>query len=76
MCNGYTSWKNKEEQCDEIYFALERLKEMKKDGLVTVEPFELKITPLGKAFLRNICMCFDARYWVKTPKAKIFSSAV
>lgn len=76
MCNGYTSWRNKEEQCDEIYFALERLKELKKDGLVNIEPFELSVTENGKAFLRNICMCFDARYWAKTPEAKIFSSAV
>ncbi|MFO0356202.1 MAG: oxygen-independent coproporphyrinogen III oxidase [Sphingobacteriaceae bacterium] len=76
MCNGFTSWRNKDEQCDEIYFALERLKEMKKDGLVTIEPFELKVTEEGKAFLRNICTCFDARYWAKTPGAKIFSSAV
>lgn len=76
MCNGSTSWKNKEEQCDEIYFVLERLKEMKKDGLVTLEPFELKVTSEGKAFIRNICMCFDARYWLKTPSAKIFSSSV
>jgi oxygen-independent coproporphyrinogen-3 oxidase len=76
MCNGQTSWRNKDEQCDEIYFALERLKEMKKDGLVTIEPFELKVTEQGRAFLRNICTCFDARYWAKTPGAKIFSSAV
>lgn len=76
MCNGYTSWKNKTEQCDEIYIALERLKEMKKDGLVIIEPYELKVTPEGRAFLRNICMCFDARYWAKTPKAALFSSAV
>jgi oxygen-independent coproporphyrinogen-3 oxidase len=76
MCNGSTSWKNKTDQCDEIFFALKRLKEMEKDGLVNIEPFELNVTTEGKAFLRNICMCFDARYWAKTPQAKIFSSAV
>lgn len=76
MCQGTTSWKNKNEQCDEIYFALERLKELKKDGLVEINPFQLIVTEKGKAFLRNICMCFDARYWVKTPGAKTFSSAV
>ncbi len=76
MCQGATSWKNKNEQCDEIYFALDRLKELKKDGLVDIQPFELKVTEKGKVFLRNICMCLDARYWVKTPSAKIFSSAV
>lgn len=76
MCQGTTSWKSKNEQCDEIYFALERLKELKKDGLVEINPFQLIVTEKGKAFLRNICMCFDARYWVKTPEAKTFSSAV
>lgn len=76
MCHGYTTWKNKADQCDEIYFALERLKEMKADGIVEIEPFELRVTDFGKAFLRNICMCFDARYWAKTPEAKLFSSAV
>jgi oxygen-independent coproporphyrinogen-3 oxidase len=76
MCNGSTNWKSKAEQCDEIYFVLERLKEMKKDGLVTIEPFELKVSTKGKAFLRNICMCFDARFWLKTPEAKTFSSVI
>ena len=37
---------------------------------------KLKVTERGKAFLRNICVCIDARYWRKTPTAKIFSSAV
>lgn len=76
MCNGYTSWRNKPDQCDEIYYAVERLKEMKADGLAETEPFELRVTETGKAFLRNICMCFDARYWAKVPEAKLFSSSV
>jgi oxygen-independent coproporphyrinogen-3 oxidase len=76
MCNGHTSWKSKSDQCDELYFAMDRLKELQSDGLVELESFQLNVTDAGKAFLRNICMCFDARYWAKTPKAKIFSSAV
>ncbi len=76
MCNGYTSWQSKEDKCDELYFVLDRLKLLKKDGLVELSSNEVKITETGKTFLRNICLCFDARYWAKTPEAKIFSSAI
>lgn len=76
MCNGHTSWKSKSDQCDELYFVMDRLKELQSDGLIETESFQLNVTDAGKAFLRNICMCFDARYWAKMPKAKIFSSAV
>ncbi|MBL7917108.1 MAG: oxygen-independent coproporphyrinogen III oxidase [Bacteroidia bacterium] len=76
MCNGSTNWKDKMDKCDELYFVLDRLKAMKKDGLVELSANEVRITDLGKTFLRNICLCFDARYWAKTPEAKIFSSAI
>lgn len=76
MCNFETSWKEKETQCEALYTGLERMKELEKDGLVTISPFELKVTETGRAFIRNICMCIDARYWRKTPEAKTFSSAV
>lgn len=76
MCNFETEWKDKATQCDALYQGLERLKELEKDGLVQVSPFELKVTNVGRAFIRNICMCIDARYWRKTPEAKTFSSSV
>ncbi|MBD0257127.1 MAG: coproporphyrinogen III oxidase, partial [Cytophagales bacterium] len=39
----------------------ETLGQMEREGLVTLEPGKLTVTPLGKAFVRNICMVFDRR---------------
>lgn len=76
MCHLETTWDKPELQCEALYEGIERLTELEKDGLVNVKPYALTVTEAGKAFLRNICMCIDARYWRKTPEAKTFSSAV
>ncbi len=76
MCRFETEWSEPNSQCNALYEGLERLKDLQTDGLLVIEPYKLKVTETGKAFLRNICMCIDARYWRKTPTAKIFSSAV
>lgn len=76
MCRFETEWSEPNSQCNALYEGLERLKDLQNDGLVVIEPYKLKVTETGKAFLRNICMCIDARYWRKTPTAKTFSSAV
>lgn len=76
MCLGKTSWKKGNEQCQEIYNALERLEEMKKDGLVAIHPYSLRVTTKGKAFIRNICMAFDARLWRKIPDSQVFSQVI
>lgn len=43
------------------YFAheLSRLEEFKTDNLVTVDGDELRVTPLGRIFIRNVAMVFD-----------------
>lgn len=76
MCQGETSWKKPSEQCEVFYEGLERLEELAKDSLVIVEDEHLRVTNEGRPFLRNICMCFDARYWQKAPTSKIFSSSI
>jgi oxygen-independent coproporphyrinogen-3 oxidase len=76
MCKQKTTWYNKEEQCDEIFEATERLLEMKSDKLIVVEAYSLSVTEKGKAFLRNICMAFDARLWKKQPQTTLFSSSI
>lgn len=40
--------------------ALLELKEMEADGLVKLEPGVIKVTEIGRTFLRNIAMPFDA----------------
>lgn len=39
---------------------LERLQPLEEDGLVTMDASTLRVTPLGRYFLRNVCMAFDA----------------
>jgi oxygen-independent coproporphyrinogen-3 oxidase len=43
------------------YFAaeLEQLEQLARDGLVTLEPEWLCVTPKGRILIRNVCMVFD-----------------
>lgn len=76
MCRSETTWENEDEQSNEFYEGLARVVELENDGLVSIQPYKLKVTPEGKAFLRNICMCFDARLYNNLPQSQIFSAAV
>lgn len=76
MCKNETNWANDENKFSSLPNALENLKELEKDGLAIVTHEKLTVTETGKAFLRNICLCFDTRYWSKKPESAIFSSAV
>ncbi len=53
------------------YFAdaLTDLRPLADDGLVTVEPERVSVTPRGRLFLRNIGMCFD-RYLKEAASAQ------
>jgi oxygen-independent coproporphyrinogen-3 oxidase len=76
MTNFETSWRQPEEVCDEVYKAIERLAEMEMDELISIEPYHLRITDAGKAFVRNVCMAFDARLWEDVPQSALFSQTV
>lgn len=76
MCKFETSWINSEEQCKVIYDAIPRLAEFENDKLIELHPFNLTVTTKGRAFLRNICMAFDARLWRTNPQQQMFSSSV
>jgi len=43
------------------YFApeLEQLEEARREGLVTLDDSEIRVTPLGRIFIRNVAMVFD-----------------
>ncbi|MCB1178166.1 MAG: oxygen-independent coproporphyrinogen III oxidase, partial [Leptospiraceae bacterium] len=53
-----TKWRVK---LDDVHSYREYLSEMEKDGLLEWEDNELKVTPKGRPFLRNICMGLDTR---------------
>lgn len=55
---------------------LERLMPFLADKLIEIASNEIKVTPLGKSFLRNIAMAFDERLWENQPETKIFSSVI
>jgi len=61
---------------DTIKTGLEKLKEMESDGLVTITSDEIRISELGKGFIRNVCASFDARLLNKTPDTPIFSKSI
>jgi oxygen-independent coproporphyrinogen-3 oxidase len=56
------------------YFAdaLESLKPCAEDGLVELQRDEIRATPLGRVFLRNLAMPFDA-YLAATPEKPVYS---
>jgi oxygen-independent coproporphyrinogen-3 oxidase len=76
ICNFETEWSLSDKHVNFIHEALSRLSEMEDDGLVIIQPQKLLVTEKGRAFIRNICMAFDARLWEKQPEAMIFSSTV
>lgn len=51
-----------------------RLTELVNDGLVDISGYTIKASDLGKAFLRNICLSIDERYWQKVPETVMFST--
>jgi oxygen-independent coproporphyrinogen-3 oxidase len=59
------------------YFAgaLERLRPREEDGLIELRPGEIAATPLGRIFLRNLAMPFDA-YLVEAPEKPVFSKTL
>jgi oxygen-independent coproporphyrinogen-3 oxidase len=70
MCRGYTKMNKTDLQL------IKRLAILEQDKLVEFDYNELKVTPLGKAFLRNICMAFDERLLSNKQTDQIFSKAV
>ncbi|GAA4202167.1 oxygen-independent coproporphyrinogen III oxidase [Pedobacter jeongneungensis] len=53
-----------------------RLLPLLHDKLICVTEKEIRITARGKSFLRNVCMAFDEKLWLKQPKTQLFSSSI
>jgi oxygen-independent coproporphyrinogen-3 oxidase len=76
MCGGYTSWNHIIEPCEALCGGLRRMQTLEEDGLIEIKPGEISVTPLGKRFLRNICMALDAKLWANQPQSQLFSMAI
>lgn len=71
-----TDWSSADVQTPILKNVSEKLREMEKDGLVKLTPTSCVVTEDGRAFLRNVCMAFDARLIRKAPETKLFSQTV
>jgi oxygen-independent coproporphyrinogen-3 oxidase len=77
LCHGVVVKKEIEEafgiRFDETFAdALERLRPCVEDGLVVLSPAEIRATALGRVFLRNLAMPFDA-YLSETSEKPVYS---
>lgn len=84
MCNLYLDIREVEKQFG-LSFAAEFAPELAAlsgpdspvaDGLVRVTPDAIEVTPLGRLFVRNVCMVFDRYLGVRTQGKPIFSRTV
>ena len=76
MCQFETSWKDQSNYFEEIPEVLIQLKEMEKDGFLTIKKDGIQVTETGKPFVRNICMAFDLRLKRKAPETELFSMTI
>lgn len=73
MCKGETDLTEDLNISNSLPSAMEKCRELEQDGLLTIEGNELKVTPKGRAFLRNICACFDT-YLQNASGPRIYST--
>lgn len=76
MTRSETDWSDAAEYVPYLDTVAAQLVEPRLDGLVRLRGKRCEITPDGKAFLRNICMAFDARLARKTDNSHQFSRTV
>jgi len=76
MTRGETSWSAEELEIECLRNIGLRLQELSKDGLVELSQNQCRVPPLGRPFIRNICMAFDARLFRNAPKTELFSQTV
>jgi oxygen-independent coproporphyrinogen-3 oxidase len=76
MTRFETSWESAGLYVPYLETVNDRLAEMRRDGLVRLGNRSCEVTKEGRAFLRNVCMAFDARLVRKEPATQIFSRTI
>jgi oxygen-independent coproporphyrinogen-3 oxidase len=76
MCHFETSWDDPEMKFAELDQCLQKLEQMKTDGLVQLEGSKLVVPERARPFVRNICMAFDLRLMRNAPDTRIFSMTI
>jgi len=73
MTQLQTRWDSPADYTDHLTTIPQRLAAPAADGLVELDAVGCRVTPAGRAFLRNICMAFDARLSRRAPDQGLFS---
>ncbi len=73
ICHFETDWLG--ESNPELFENNPELVQLEKDGLIRRFPYQIKVTELGKSFIRNICKALDLRM-KSSSKEAVFSKAV
>lgn len=76
MCHFETSWDAHRMHFQDLDMVVHRLLEMKLDGLVEITSNQIKVTDMGRPFIRNICMAFDVLLHRKAPETQLFSMTI
>ena len=75
MCNLETEWTIG--LTDQIKNdIINRLQEIKNDGLIHISENKITVKEEGRMFIRNICMAFDLRLIENKPDTRIFSMTI
>ncbi len=74
ICHFEVNWlANK---ADFTWALQQKFRTLERDGLLRIFPHQVKVTPLGKNFIRNICTVLDARLAKAKQDKPAFSKAV
>ncbi len=71
-----TRWEQPDDYTPFLATVAQRLSEPAADGLLELDAAGCRVTERGRAYLRNICMAFDARLARRMPEKVIFSRTV
>jgi oxygen-independent coproporphyrinogen-3 oxidase len=76
MTRFETSWDMAEAYVPYLDSVAERLDELKRDELLRLTGKSCEVTADGRAFLRNICIAFDARLARDNSTTQLFSRTI
>jgi oxygen-independent coproporphyrinogen-3 oxidase len=76
MTRMKTEWRDPSLKTEWLNQVAPRLEEAVRDGLMKMQDQGCEVHEEGRAFLRNICMAFDARLARRAPTTQIFSQTI
>lgn len=76
MTRFRTDWRAPATQTPFLESVRERLEPLARDAVVELADGSCNVTELGRAFVRNVCMAFDARLIRHAPTTALFSSTI